>query len=122
MSVPAPRRTGPDPYADSFTGLVVARALTTAVLLGVFDALHEKPATASDLAVRLGLDPLGAATLLTTLTALGYLRADGDVLHNTAVTEEQLVRSAPGSIHIRPASSRRWPRAWGSSSCCSART
>jgi SAM-dependent methyltransferase len=93
-----PERAGPDPYADSFTGLVVARTLTTAVLLGVFDAVHERPARADELADRLGLDPLGMATLLSTLTALGYLAVDGDILRNTPVSEEQLVCSAPRSI------------------------
>jgi SAM-dependent methyltransferase len=91
-------RGAPDPYFDSFTGLVVARALTTAVLLGVFDALHEQPATAVELAARLGLDPLGADTLLTTLTTLGYVEADGDLVRNAPVSEQQLVRSSPDSI------------------------
>jgi len=93
-----PERSGPDPYFDSFTGLIAARALTTAVLLGVFDALHERPATAAELAVRLGLDPLGADTLLTTLTTLGYVEADGDLVRNAPVSEQQLVRSSPDSI------------------------
>lgn len=91
-------RTGPDPYHDSFTALVAARALMTAVMVGVFDALHEQPATAADLAVRLGLDPLGADTLMTTLTTLGYVEADGGVLRNAPVSEEQLVSSSPDSI------------------------
>jgi SAM-dependent methyltransferase len=93
-----PERSPPDPYFDSFTGLVAARALTTAVLLGVFDALHEQPSTPAELAVRLGLDPLGADTLLTTLATLGYVEADGDRLRNAPVSEEQLVRSSPSSI------------------------
>ena len=70
----------------------------TAVMLGLFDALHEQPATATELAVRLELDPLGAGTLLTALTTLGYVEADGDVFRNTPVSEEQLVRSSPHSI------------------------
>lgn len=99
MTATCSRNRGePDPYLDSFTGLVTARALTTAVMLGVFDALHEEPATTAELAVRLKLDPLGADTLLTTLTTLGYLESDGDVLRNTPVSEEQLVRSSPHSI------------------------
>jgi SAM-dependent methyltransferase len=93
-----PDRSRPDPYFDSFTGLIAARALTTAVLLGVFDALHEQPATAVELAVALGLDPLGTDTLLTTLATLGYVEADGDVVRNAPVSEEQLVRSSPDSI------------------------
>jgi SAM-dependent methyltransferase len=91
-------RNGPDPYHDSFTALVAARALMTAVMLGVFDALHEQPATAAELAARLGIDPLGADTLMTTLTTLGYVEADGGVLRNAPVSEEQLVSSSPGSI------------------------
>jgi SAM-dependent methyltransferase len=93
-----PERTSPDPYFDSFTALIAARALTTAVLLGVFDALHEQPATPAELAVALGLDPLGADTLLTTLMTLGYVEADGDLVRNAPVSEEQLVRSSPNSI------------------------
>jgi SAM-dependent methyltransferase len=88
----------PDPYFDSFTGLVAARALSTAVMLGVFEALQATPTSAAGLAERLSLDPLGAETLLTTLQTLGYVEADGDVFRNTAVSERQLVSSSPESI------------------------
>ena len=67
-------------------------------MLGVFEALHESPASAAGLAERLSLDPLGAETLLTTLQTLGYVEADGDVFRNTAVSERQLVSSSPESI------------------------
>jgi SAM-dependent methyltransferase len=77
---------------------VAARALSTAVMLGVFEALHESPTSAAGLAERLSLDPLGAETLLTTLQTLGYVEADGDVFRNTAVSERQLVSSSPESI------------------------
>jgi SAM-dependent methyltransferase len=91
-------RREPDPFLDTFTGLVAARAVTTAVMLGVFEALHESPSTAEELAVRLELDPLGAETLLTALLTLGYVALDGARFSNTAVTEAQLVRSSPESI------------------------
>jgi SAM-dependent methyltransferase len=92
-------RSEPDPFLDSFTGLVAARALTTAVVLGVFEALHEQPSSPPDLAERLGLDPLGAETLVTALTTLGYLEAAGDGrVRNAPVTERLLVRSSPESI------------------------
>jgi SAM-dependent methyltransferase len=78
---------------------VAARALTTAVMLGVFDALHESPASPAELAQRLSLDPLGAETLLTTLQTLGYVEAEEhERLRNTAVSERQLVSSSPESI------------------------
>jgi SAM-dependent methyltransferase len=78
---------------------VAARALSTAVMLGVFDALHESPASPVELAERLSLDPLGAETLLTTLLTLGYVESGADErLRNTAVSESQLVSSSPESI------------------------
>jgi SAM-dependent methyltransferase len=94
----ANRLREPDPYFDSFTGLVAARALSTAVMLGVFDALHESPADAAELAERLSLDPLGAETLATTLLTLGYLEEDGGALRNAEVSERLLVSSSPESI------------------------
>lgn len=91
-------RSEPDPFLDTFTGLVAARAVTTAVMLGVFDALHEAPAGAADLARRLELDELGAETLLTTLATLGYVEKDNGRVRNSAVSERLLVRSSPESI------------------------
>jgi SAM-dependent methyltransferase len=91
-------RSEPDPFLDTFTGLVAARAVTTAVLLGVFDALNDASSTGPELAQRLGLDELGAETLLTTLTVLGYVEPDGERLRNTAVSERLLVSSSPESI------------------------
>jgi len=89
----------PDPFLDSFTGLVAARAVTTATMLGVFDSLHDQPGSAEELAERLGLDPLGADTLLTALLTLGYVEpADGKRLRNAEVTERRLVSSSPESI------------------------
>jgi SAM-dependent methyltransferase len=69
-------------------------------MLNVFDALHESPASAAELAGRLSLDPLGADTLLTTLLTLGYVEpaGDGEALRNTAVSERLLVSSSPESI------------------------
>jgi SAM-dependent methyltransferase len=88
----------PDPFVDSFTALVSARALSSAAMLGVFDALHEAPASAEELAQRLGLDALGADTLLTALSTLGYVEADGERFRNTDVSERLLVRDSPDSI------------------------
>ena len=68
-------------------------------MLGVFDALAEGPAATDELAERLGLDPLGTETLLTTLLALGYLDAeDNGTLRNSAVSERLLVTASPESI------------------------
>jgi SAM-dependent methyltransferase len=88
----------PDPFADSFTGLIAARAVSVAAELGVFDALYERPATPGELAGRMDLDPLGAEALLATLLALGYLEGEDGRVRNAAVTERLLVSSSPESI------------------------
>jgi SAM-dependent methyltransferase len=89
----------PDPFRESFTGLVAARALSTATMLGVFEALHEEPAGAAELGERLSLDPLGVETLLAALRAMGYVEpVDDGRLGNSPVTERLLVRSSPESI------------------------
>jgi SAM-dependent methyltransferase len=93
------QRSEPDPFIDAFTGLIAARALSVAVMLGVFDGLHEGPATPAELAERLDLHPLGTETLLTTLTTLGYVEPDGDGrVRNTEVSERKLVSSSPESM------------------------
>ena len=91
-------RRDADPFLDTFTGLVTARAVATAIMLGVFDALHDEPASADDLAARLELDPLGAETLLVALATLGYVSDTDGRFANTEVTERLLVRSSPESI------------------------
>ena len=88
----------PDPFLDSFTGLITARALSTAVMLGLFEALEGAPASPEELAGRLELDPLGAETLLTTLATLGYVERDDGRVRNSPVSERLLVRSSPESI------------------------
>ena len=93
-----PERLAPDPFEDSFTALIRARALSTAAMLGVFDALHEEPASAAGLAERLGLDPQGAEMLASTLVASGYLEREDALLRNAPVSERLLVRSSPESI------------------------
>lgn len=88
----------PDPFVDTFTHLVAARAVTTAVMLGVFEALQERPGTAAELARRLELDPLGTETLITTLGALGYVESEDGAVRNAPVSERLLVSSSPDSI------------------------
>ena len=87
-----------DPFEDSFTALIRARALTSASMLGLFDALDGRPSSSEELARRLELDPLGTETLAGTLVAAGYLERDGELLRNAAVSERLLVRSSEESI------------------------
>jgi 2-polyprenyl-3-methyl-5-hydroxy-6-metoxy-1,4-benzoquinol methylase len=88
----------PDPFEDSFVGLIAARAVTAAVTLGVFEALAEKPASASELAGLLGLAPDGTEALLTALVTLGYVRTEDGRFVPEPVVGRLLVRSSPESI------------------------
>ena len=91
-------RSDPDPFTDTFTGLIAARAVMTGAMLGVFDALTDDAATAAELAERLGLDPLGTEALATTLTALGYLEPAGaGRLRAAPMARRLLTRSSPES-------------------------
>ncbi len=88
-----------DPFADAFTGLIAARAVTVAVELGVFEALHgHGAATPQELAERLGLDPLGVEALVSALVPLGYLESEDSGVRNSGVVERLLVSSSPESI------------------------
>jgi SAM-dependent methyltransferase len=88
----------PDPFEDSFIGLIAARALTAAATLGVFESLAEQPASATELAGRLGLDPDGTEALLTALATLGYVRAEDGRFAPEPVVGRLLVGSSPESI------------------------
>ena len=75
-------------------------------MLGVFDALHERPATSDELAERLSLDPLGAETLVTALATLGYLeRAEDGRWRNSA--SHWLMRSSGRSSSAASVAARR---------------
>jgi SAM-dependent methyltransferase len=78
--------------------MIAARALQSAVVLGVFDALHEGSRTAAELAERLELDSAGAEALAGALVVLGYLERDGAALRNAPVSERLLVRASRESI------------------------
>ena len=59
------------------SGLVTPMALRVAVTLGLLDRLHDRPATARELAPELEVDPIALDLLLAHLTALGVVeRAD----------------------------------------------
>ena len=89
----------PDPFRDTFVAPIAARAVAAAIELGVLDALAAEPATAGELAGRLGLDLVGMDALATALTSLGYLEQAGDGrLRPTLEAARLAVRGSPDSI------------------------
>ncbi|MEU6731383.1 methyltransferase [Nonomuraea wenchangensis] len=91
-----------------------AKALLTAVELGVFDALHAGPATADELRERLGLNGRGLSDFLQLLVALDLLSEDGGRYRNASGADRFLVRELPsyvGGFLLR--SNRNLYPAWG---------
>jgi acetylserotonin N-methyltransferase len=69
-----------------------------AVMLGVFDALEHRPATAAELAEELHLASEPLERLLDTCTALGLLRKAGAVFANQPVASTYLCRESEHSL------------------------
>src|SRR5262245_4909082 len=70
---------------DISTAFWRSQVFFTACRLGVFDALGERPATAEELARRLGVHPLGCRRLLMALDGLGLVEAGQDGFRNSAL-------------------------------------
>ncbi|WP_327085917.1 acetylserotonin O-methyltransferase [Nonomuraea sp. NBC_01738] len=91
-----------------------AKALLTAVELGLFDVLHAGPATAGDLRDRLGLQGRGLSDFLQLLVELELLTEDGGRYGNANGADRFLVRELPsyvGGFLLR--SNRNLYPAWG---------
>src|SRR5262245_64669195 len=76
-----------------------AKALLSAVELGIFDALADGHLTLEVLRERIGLHPRGARDFLDALVALGLLDRDAKGRYsNKAATRQHLGRGKPGSL------------------------
>lgn len=77
-------------------GYLSSKALFSALELGVFDALEKQPATAEELAGRLGIPQRPARVLLTALLGDWLVERDGTgTFTNAAVASRHLVSGAP---------------------------
>ncbi|GAB2805347.1 methyltransferase [Streptomyces daliensis] len=78
------------------SGLWVSKTLSTALDIGLFDALADKPgSTVTELAARLGLDRRPVRSLTTACAALGLLAKKDERCFNTPLSARYLVRAAP---------------------------
>lgn len=74
-------------------GAISYQAVSTAVRLGLFDALAERPMTADDLARALEAQPRGVEALLRALSATGYVEAREGYYANSAMTRKWLIEN-----------------------------
>lgn len=74
-------------------GAVSYQAVSTAMRLGVFDALVERPATVEELARMLNAQPRGVEALLRALATTGYVEARDGYYANSAMTRKWLIEN-----------------------------
>ena len=96
-------------------GFWASKALLTAVELGLFSALAQRPRTGMDLAAELGLQSRGTGDWLDALVSLGLLERAGDQYANAAATDLFLDRAKPSYLGgiLEMANARLYPF-WGS--------
>lgn len=98
MNAPSPATSlGPDPspIVRLSTAYWESQTLLTANRLRVFDQLADGPASADELAQRLGLDPRRTALLLRACAGLGFLAEAGGRFQNLPVAATFLVSRSP---------------------------
>ncbi len=88
----------PSPLIDTPLAPGIAKALTTACELGLFDALNKEPLTVNELAERLACQPESLHFLLDLLVVAGYLRLRRGRYSNRAVAQRWLCQDSPVNI------------------------
>ncbi|HEY3993630.1 MAG TPA: class I SAM-dependent methyltransferase [Ktedonobacteraceae bacterium] len=90
----------PMPLVDTPLTPGIAKALTLACELNLFDTLNERPMTVDELAIRLECQLQGLRFLLNLLMVAGYLSQRGGYYRNRAVARRWL--SQDSSLNIAP--------------------
>jgi len=96
------------------TAFCQAKAVLTAVELGLFTTLSEAPGTAEELTERLGLQPRGTRDFLDLLVSLELLERAGGRYRNAASADHHLVQGKPTYVggFLARANHNLYP-AWG---------
>lgn len=84
----------PVPVLDCVFSILKARALMTAVKLGIFEALREGARTADDIATELGLDRGCLDLLMRSLVVMDYLEQDDDCYTLAPIAERSLTKGS----------------------------
>ena len=93
MSLPDPK-----PVLDLVEAFRHSKTMFTAEALGIFDRLHERPATAADLAAELRLHAGALERLLDGCAALGLLAKEDGLYRNQPVAEHYLYSGSPDTL------------------------
>jgi acetylserotonin N-methyltransferase len=93
MSLPDPR-----PIIDLIEGFRRSKTMFTAVSLGIFDRLHDAPATAAVMASAVEADPDAMGRLLDACAALGLLRKHDGAYSNEPAADVYLRAASPHTL------------------------
>jgi SAM-dependent methyltransferase len=88
----------PIPIAHALGGALLARTVTVATQLGVFEALRARGLAAAEVARVCDSDTYATRKLLDALVSSGYLARRGDVYRLTQLSRKWLLRDSPTSI------------------------
>ena len=104
----------PQPVLDLIEAFRRSKTMFAAVSMGVFEALHEAPASAAELAARLGANADALGRLLDGCAALGLLRKHAGAYQNDAVAEAYLYGGSALSLrgYVRYSDEALYPM-WG---------
>lgn len=89
----------PTPLGDTHVAFMLARTIMVATKLGIFEALANQPATASQVAQHCATAPEATRKLLNTLVHLGYLQLDQDRYTLTPLASRWLLRDSAQSVY-----------------------
>jgi SAM-dependent methyltransferase len=87
----------PAPTLDMY-GAVANRVVSTAIRIGVFEALRDGGMTSTQIANKLNVDNRGVGLLLNALEAIGYLDVRDGYYVNSAMTDKWMLDNAPQTI------------------------
>jgi hypothetical protein len=90
-----------DRILEIVTGYCSAQAFVAGCKLSLFEELAKAPATAEDLAGRIGIHPVGCRRLLVTLTKMGFVDRDGELYRNSQMGQ---YCSSKASVNLTPVS------------------
>ncbi len=89
----------PTPVIDLIQAFRRSKTMFAAASMGIFDFLHEAPASAAELAVRSGANADATERLLDACTALGLLRKADGVYENHPVADTYLRAGSPDTLY-----------------------
>jgi 2-polyprenyl-3-methyl-5-hydroxy-6-metoxy-1,4-benzoquinol methylase len=89
----------PKPLFETMSTVLLARSITTATKVGVFEALESGSLSASEVVERCKADTIAMTKLLNSLVGSGYLRFHNNYYDLTAITRKWLLKSSTKSLY-----------------------